>query len=147
MMMSELKFEVNVNASLEEVWTAWTDDTLIVKWFSPGAHIEPRLGGAYELYFDPNDHNHMSTLGCKITEYQPLNHLSFTWKGPDQYADIMNNPDNLTHVKVKFQRKGEESTITLTHEHWGEGDKWAEAKEWHRKAWDGVFKELKQFFS
>ena len=145
--MNELKFEIILNASLEEVWNAWTDDSLIVKWFSPGANIEPRLGGAYELYFDPNDHNHMSTIGCTITEYEPMNHLSFTWKGPDQYAEIMNNPDNLTHVKVTFSWEGERTTIALIHEYWGESDKWAEAKEWHRNAWDGVFKALKQFFS
>ena len=89
-MMSELKFEVNVNASLEEVWNAWTDDTLIVKWFSPGAHIEPRLGGAYELYFDPNDHNHMSTIGCKITEYQHAHHTLEFEPDPEPYfADLV----------------------------------------------------------
>jgi uncharacterized protein YndB with AHSA1/START domain len=147
MMMSELNLKIILNAPLEEVWNAWTDDSIIVKWFSPNAYIESCLGGAYELYFDPNDHNHMSTIGCKVTEYQPMNHLSFTWKGPDQYADIMNNPDNLTHVKVKLSREGEETTVSLTHECWGEGDKWVEAKEWHRKAWEGVFKELNQFFS
>ena len=143
--MGRLEFQLKLQAPVEAVWHAWTDSETITKWFSPEAYIEPRLGGAYELYFDPDDHDHMSTKGCKITKIQPTTHLSFQWRGPDQYLHVMNDPEPATHVHIEFQEEGVETTITVIHEGWGTGQAWDEAREWHKKAWEGVLKDLQKF--
>jgi uncharacterized protein YndB with AHSA1/START domain len=145
--MESLKFRVELKAPLEDVWRAWTDEGIITKWFSPEASIEARLGGAYELFFDPKDHDHMSTKGCTITEFEPMERLGYDWKGPDQFAALMNDPESLTYVEVEFQEEKGKTLISLEHGGWGEGDDWAEAREWHRIAWEGVMNQLESFCS
>lgn len=136
-----------VDAPLEKVWEAWTDDEIIVKWFSPHANIEPELGGAYELFFDPEDHSHMSTIGCRVTRVEPMKKLFFQWKGPDQYAEFMNYPEPVTSVEVTFKESCGKTKVTMKHLGWGEGDEWAEACDWHVKAWEGVLDSLVKYFS
>jgi len=145
--METIRFDVMVGAPIEDVWRAWTDEDTITGWFSPEANIEPRLGGAYELFFDPRDHDRMSTKGCVITEFEPTDRLVFGWKGPDQYAGLMNDPDSLTHVRVAFREDEGGTQVSLEHGGWGEGDEWAEAREWHRRAWEGVLNQLESFLS
>lgn len=145
--MESLKFEVKVVAPLGEVWEAWLDTDTIKKWFSPEAHIDPRLEGAFELFFDPKDHDHMSTKGCTITQFKPKELLGFSWKGPDQYAELMNEPTPSTQVKVEFREENGETRLSLEHTGWGEGEQWAEAREWHRRAWEDVLAQLKSFMS
>ncbi len=145
--METLRFEIQVDAPIEKVWHAWTDEDTITRWFPPEANIEPYLGGSYELFFDPRDHDRMSTKGCVITEFEPMDSLGFGWKGPDQFADLMNDPDCLTHVKVAFREDKGGTQIALTHGGWGEGDEWFEAREWHRRAWEGVLNQLGSFMT
>jgi uncharacterized protein YndB with AHSA1/START domain len=144
--MSRLEFQLKLKIPIKLVWSAWIESEIIVKWFSPEAFIEPYKGGAYELYFDPLNHEHMSTKGCKITEITPFSHLSFQWRGPDQFIHIMNNPDPITHVHIEFNEKLEGTMITVVHEGWGIGEDWNKAKEWHYNAWKGVLHNLENYF-
>lgn len=144
--MSSLEFHRKLKVSIKEVWSAWTDSETIAKWFSPDAFIEPFKGGSFELYFDPSNHEHMSTIGCKIIEIQPMSHFSFQWRGPDQFLFIMNNPDPATYVRITFSETSDGITISVIHKGWGSGRDWNEAKEWHRRAWVGVLQDLKNYF-
>jgi uncharacterized protein YndB with AHSA1/START domain len=145
--MESLVLKVEVLASLEDVWEAWLDTDNIMKWFASEAHIVPCLEGAYELFFDPENHDHMSTKGCTITQFMPKELLGFSWKGPDQYAELMNEPTPSTQVKVEFLETNGVTRLSLEHMGWGEGEQWAEAREWHRRAWEGVLAQLKSFLS
>ena len=145
--MESLVFEVKVVAPLGDVWEAWLDTDTIMKWFAPEAHIDPLLEGAYELFFDPKDHDHMSTKGCTITQLKPKELLGFSWKGPDQYAELMNEPTPSTHVKVEFRERNGVTKLSLEHMGWGECEQWSEARKWHRRAWEGVLAQLKSFMS
>ena len=141
--MKTLTYTETLPAKLNDLWKELTDHTKITKWFSPQAKIEPHQGGAYELYFDPENHDSMSTKGCKITAIKPCTYIAFQWKGPDQYAQIMNNPPQ-TSVEVTIAKKEQGTQLTLKHSGWKEGAKWEEAKEWHHKAWLGVLESLKK---
>ncbi|RDU38000.1 SRPBCC domain-containing protein [Neobacillus piezotolerans] len=133
-----------MNASLDLVWYAWTLPDRVSAWFAAETVIEPRTGGAYELYFIPGNREAMNTKGCKITKLVDKNELHFTWKGPDQFAAIMNNEDNLTVVKVSLEEIGPETTkITVEHIGFKAEAQWAEALEWHKMAWSGVLGSLK----
>ncbi|UCD45761.1 MAG: SRPBCC domain-containing protein [Candidatus Bathyarchaeota archaeon] len=145
--MEPLKFRVKLNAHPREVWRAWTESERITKFFAPEAKIEPHPGGAYELYFDPKDHDHMSTKGCTITEFKSMDRLGFNWKGPDQFRELMNEPDPQTYVEVGFREEEGATRLTLEHGGWGDGDEWAEAREWHRRAWEEVLDQLGSFLS
>ena len=45
--------EVLVAALLDQVWSAWTTREGIVSFFAPDAKVEPRVGGAFQIYIDP----------------------------------------------------------------------------------------------
>lgn len=140
--MKAIRAEMSVSAPADKVWEAWTESERISKWFAPEARIEPRPGGPFELFFDPSDHSHMCTRGCIITVFEPQKRLGFSWKGPDQYAELMNNR-TLTSVQVSFQDEEGATRIILEHGGWGEGKKWEEAREWHRREWEAALRKLK----
>ncbi len=143
--MDEIYLTIRVKTSLKAIWSAWTNPDLITEWFPPEANIEPTVGGPFELFFDPNNHDHQSTKGCVFTLVNPMDELSFTWKGPDQFA-IMNNPSSsLTSVKVVFLKEDDNVLLKLSHSGWGSTDKWGEAKSWHQEQWQIVLKDLKSF--
>ena len=98
--MEPVRIEVFVEAPLDLVWWAWTETERIIEWFAPAANIVPVNGGAFELFFDPADHAHMSTIGCVITAFESKEMLAFTWKGPNQFAQLMNEPVPATSVEV-----------------------------------------------
>lgn len=136
--------EVTVNASLDLVWYAWTLSDRVSTWFAPEAAIEPKLGGAYELYFIPGNKEGMNTRGCKVTQLVDKKELHFTWKAPDQFADLMNDKDCLTIVQVSLEEIGPEMTkVTVEHSGFKADEQWAEALEWHKMAWSGVLGSLK----
>ena len=145
--MSELKYQLSLRASIQEVWHAWTDSNIITKWFSPHANIEPKLEGLYELFFDPNNHEHQCTKGCKITRFEPYTHLSFSWRGPDELHYVMDPDKHQTHVHVSFRKNDEGTEVTIIHDGWGIGKDWEVAKEWHNQAWIQVISSLRKYFN
>ncbi|MFT4414771.1 SRPBCC family protein [Fredinandcohnia humi] len=136
--------EVTINSSLDLVWYAWTISERVSEWFAPQVVVDPVVGGAFELYFIPGNTDGMNTKGCKITKLEDKKTLHFTWKGPDDFNEVMNHEDELTTVQVAFE-KVDEDTTKVSIEHVGfKGDaSWDEAYNWHQMAWSGVLGSLK----
>lgn len=145
--MSELEYKIRVQAPVEKVWYAWTDENTITEWFSPHANIDPRLGGSYELFFDPDNHEHQCTKGCRITRFEPHTHLSFSWRGPEELHNVMDPEKPQTHVHVTLKEVDAETEVILVHDGWGTGKEWEKARDWHHKAWTGVISSLEKFFA
>ncbi|WP_374713349.1 SRPBCC family protein [Symbiobacterium terraclitae] len=141
--MEAVETQVLVAAQQDVVWWAWTRAERITQWFAPAARIEPHPGGAFELFFNPADRTRDCTAGCTLTAVEPMTRLGFTWKGPDQFAAVMNDPDRLTTVSVTFEPAEGGTRVTVTHTGWGEGEAWAEARNWHVMAWRHVLDSLK----
>ena len=136
--------EVTINAPLSLAWSAWTFSDRVSEWFAPEALVEPFLGGAYELYFIPGNTIDMNTKGCKITNLIEQKKLHFTWKGPNQFNDIMNNENSLTVVKIDFSEIDRNTTkISVEHTGFMDDEEWSEANDWHEEAWTGVLSSLK----
>ncbi|SDX61503.1 Uncharacterized conserved protein YndB, AHSA1/START domain [Paenibacillus sp. PDC88] len=136
--------EVSINAPLNLVWYAWTISERVSEWFAPETVIEAKEGGTYELFFIPGDRTGMNTMGCKITKFIPEQKLNFTWKGPDQFKNLMNNEDTLTTVEVSFKSVSENSTkVIVKHIGFKDNENWIEAFNWHQMAWSGVLESLK----
>ncbi|KQL44903.1 ATPase [Brevibacillus choshinensis] len=133
--MSAFQVETEIVSSMEQVWWAWTRSERIVQWFAPEANIEPRLGGAFELFFTPDNRDQMGTSGCIITLFEPKERLGFTWKGPDDFADLMNHDDSLTYVLVSLSENEGKTRIVIEHFGWKEGEEWENARSWHERAW------------
>jgi len=143
MTMSALQMETEVESPLELVWLAFTQADRVIQWFAPDANIEPRLGGSYELFFNPDNRDQMGTRGCLITLFEPNERLGFTWKGPDDFAALMNQDDALTYVLVTLSEQAGKTKVVIEHFGWKESGEWDKARAWHETAWSHVLTSLK----
>ncbi|MHA2294374.1 MAG: SRPBCC family protein [Candidatus Hodarchaeales archaeon] len=141
----KIQVETEIQSSLSSAWTAWTKSELLTEWFSPEANIDPRVGGPFELFFDPANHEHQSTIGCVFINIEENELIEFTWKGPNQFAALMNDTSSLTTVKVEFSGDEKKTLLKLQHEGWKSSNAWNEARNWHEEQWNLVLDELKKF--
>jgi hypothetical protein len=85
----------------------------------------------------------MSTKGCRILNYQEPGLLKFNWKGPDQFAPLMNEDNDLTMVSVRLEQVNNGTKVILEHSGWGHTEEWVSAKQRHNAAWDQLLTSLK----
>ena len=128
--------EKKVSVSIDEAWKLWTEREKIESWLTGAANLEVKVGGLYELFWEPEHPERNSTIGCKILELEPHRLISFQWKGPTQFADIMNKAPLPTWVRVTFSNFEKNQTIIrLEHFGWKSEPKWVEAQKWQANAW------------
>lgn len=123
----------------------FTVGPLLQTWLAPLAEVEPRVGGKYELFWEPPERENNSTIGCRVTALQPDQFLSFEWKGPTQFKAFMNEADPLTHVVVFFvpvAGSGVWTDVHLIHSGWRSTPAWEAARQWFEVSWRGAFAEL-----
>jgi uncharacterized protein YndB with AHSA1/START domain len=136
---------IDVPATLDEAWAAWTTREGIVSFFAPDAVIEPRVGGAFHIHIDPG-----AAAGSKGADdmrfmaLQPKQMLSFDWNAPPHLPETR---AQRTFVVVRFEPLGEKVTrVSLHHTGWGTGGEWDKAHAYFDRAWVNVLNNLKQRF-
>jgi uncharacterized protein YndB with AHSA1/START domain len=126
----------------------FTDNKLLEAWFPVEADVEPVVGGKYELFWDPEDKENNSTIGCKVTAIEAGKLLAFEWKGPSNFKSFMNNADPLTHVVVIFLPRDDGSDVYsevhVVHSGWRSTEEWDEARRFFEWAWAEELRELKE---
>jgi uncharacterized protein YndB with AHSA1/START domain/uncharacterized protein YciI len=140
-----LRKEITVAASPQEVWRAWTTTDGAESFFAPEAHIELRVGGPYELYFDPSaPEGQRGSEGCRVLSFLPGEMLSFSWNAPPKFPEIRKER---TCVVVRFEDLGDGRVrVRLCHHGWGEGDQWDRVYAYFDRAWDSVLGNLEKRF-
>ncbi len=139
-----------VRCSPDRAYRYFTENELLERFFTVKAEVEPRVGGKYELDWDPATTPARATIGCRITALSKGQLLAFDWKGPPPHAQVMNHADPLTHVVVSFLPDGAPvSSATLVHvihSGWGSGEAWRAARDYFDRAWrqvlDGLIEEI-----
>jgi uncharacterized protein YndB with AHSA1/START domain len=122
----------------------FTRPDLLTDWLTAAAEVDPKVGGKYELFWEPADRENNSTIGCRITAMQANQLLAFQWRSPKQFKTFANGADPLTHVVVSFVPEGSGTRIHLVHSGWRSSSDWEEARIWQERAWDGAIKELER---
>jgi uncharacterized protein YndB with AHSA1/START domain len=122
----------------------FTDPKLLEEWLTAAADVEKRVGGKYELFWEPDDRENNSTIGCRVTAWVPGQLLAFQWRSPRQFKSFANTADPLTHVVVTFVPEGSGTRVHLVHSGWRSTAEWEEARAWQDEAWKGAFEELKR---
>jgi uncharacterized protein YndB with AHSA1/START domain len=122
----------------------FTRADLLTAWLSAAAEVEPKIGGKYELFWEPADRENNSTIGCRITALAADQLLAFQWRSPKQFKTIANGADPLTHVVVALAPEGAGTRIHLVHTGWRSSSDWEEARIWQERAWSGAIKELER---
>lgn len=132
-----LRAEVVVNGPVGEVWRAWTTSDGARTFFAPGARIEPRVDGAYEIYFRPEAPAGLrGTEGMRILAFEPEKRLAYTWNAPPEIPEIRGQR---TQVIVELEALGAERTrVCLTHLGWGRGEAWDRAYAYFDRAWGAI---------
>lgn len=135
---------VEVPASAEEVWQAWTTVPGVRGFFAPEARIECREGGAYELYFMPEaPAGSRGSDGCTILELEAPRRLVFSWNFPPMIPTIR---DEHTTVAIEIEPGDEGCRVAMTQSGWGEGDDWDEGFAYFDRAWELVLRRLRHRF-
>jgi len=133
-----------VAAPPAKAFTYFTNPRLLTQWLTAAADIEDRVGGKYELFWQPDDRENNSTIGCRVTAFSRGQLLAFQWRSPKQFKSFANGADPLTHVVVTFLPEGSGTRVHLIHSGWRSSAEWEEARAWQEKAWMGAFEELKR---
>jgi uncharacterized protein YndB with AHSA1/START domain len=140
----KIVLEVLLPISVQEAWKQWTEPQELQNWLTQKANIEPKIDGLYELFWEPDHPTQNSTIGCKIIEFEINKLLSFQWKGPVPFADIMNAEPLPTWVTVNFIKISENKTVVrLEHFGFGKSKHWQEARDWQQNAWSLALTELR----
>ena len=137
--------QVTVNASLDQAWDAWTTREGIVGFFAPDARIEPRVGGAFQIYIDPlAEPGSKGADDMRFMALQPKKMLSFDWNAPPHLPEVR---AQRTLVVVRFEPVSErQTTVTLHHTGWGDGGQWDQAYAYFDRAWGNVLQNLQKRF-
>jgi uncharacterized protein YndB with AHSA1/START domain len=134
---SDLKFQAEVQASINDVWQAWATREGILSFFAPDCRIELVPGGAYEMYFNLD-----AATGdrggeeCRLLAIEEPLMLSFTWNAPTEFPNVRRQK---THVTVRLEQMSiRETRVTLLHDGWGTGEEWQAAQAYFERAWGQV---------
>lgn len=132
----QLRIPVTVRTTLAEAWRLWTTPEGVTSFFAPGCHIELKVDGAYEIYFDPSaPPGQRGADGMRLLAVEPERRLVFTWNAPRTMPKVR---DQRTVVEVTFDAVGPDSVrVTLTHSGWGTGAEWDAAFTYFDGAWNG----------
>jgi uncharacterized protein YndB with AHSA1/START domain len=137
--------QIELAASLDQTWDAWTTREGVRSFFAPDAKIEPHVGGAYEVYMDPLAKPGMKGADdMRVMAVQPKRMISFDWNAPPHLAQARKQR---TFVIVRLEPVDERRTrVMLHHTGWGDGGEWDATYAYFDKAWGAVLANLKKRF-
>ncbi|MFX1480658.1 MAG: SRPBCC domain-containing protein [Promethearchaeota archaeon] len=142
-----IQIREDLSCDIQSAFKFFTENEMLENWLTEKADIEPKFGGKYELFWEPENRENNSTIGCKITGFETNKFISFDWKGPVQFKSFMNCTDPLTHVIVFFTHDNKEQNKTiihLFHTGWRDDPRWKEARNYFENAWLNALQSLKE---
>lgn len=138
----DIDIQILIARPVDKVFEAWIKPEMLEQWLARKARVEPSPGGAYELFWDPENPQVNSTQGCRIADIVPNAELSFNWKGPEPYSSVMGDG---TKVFVRLEAQGANTLLRFVHTGWGTGARWEEARLWQAQAWRQAIENLKNY--
>ena len=109
---------VQLQCDPHRAFEMFTVNQLLESWLVNVAEVEPVAGGKYELFWEPNDRENNSTLGCTITAVEVDKFLAFEWRSPKQFKHFANTANPLTHVVIFFIPSRKSTDVHLIHSGW-----------------------------
>jgi uncharacterized protein YndB with AHSA1/START domain len=130
-----------IDASIEGVWDSWTTAAGIRTFFARDGVVEPHVDGEYSvLFFPENPPGLRGAEGMRIVALEPSKRLVITWNQPPQFATIK---DQRALVEYRFRERSDCGTeVQVKHFGWGQGDEWAQAREYFQGAWETILDRL-----
>jgi uncharacterized protein YndB with AHSA1/START domain len=128
-----------IKATREKLFAAWTQPSLLVRWWGPqgvecpAAEIDLRVGGSYRIANRFPDGTVLWIAGIFET-IEPPHRLSYTWKLESQNAPV-------ERVTVCFDAHGAATDVVVTHERITD----EAAKTSHERGWIGCLDSLLKY--
>jgi len=136
---------VVIDASIDQAWDAWTTRDGITSFFAPDAKIEPRVGGAFQIYFNPlAETGNKGADDMRFMALQPKKMISFDWNAPPHLPQAR---QQRTFVIVRLDPVSDKQTrVAIHHTGWGDGGEWDKTYAYFDRAWGDVLGNLKKRF-
>lgn len=143
-----VKKAVIVAAPPAEVWAAWTTTDGAKTFLAPGARIDAKPGGAYEIWFFPEaPEGSRGCDGCTVISAEAPKRLAFTWSFPPSIPELR---DTGTKARVTVEllagSVAGSTLVSLVHDGFPEGEAGEKGRAYFDKAWDTVLARLQQRF-
>lgn len=148
-----IDLNIAVNASLKEIWHAWTTNEGVRTFLARKSNVRLEIGGPFELFFSPDSpKGEQGSEDCRVLSYLPMEMISFSWSAPPQFAHARGQR---TWVVIRFEQLGPAQTrVKLTHLGWDEAkaahpeyiEEWEQVYRYFTEAWASVLESLKQRF-
>jgi uncharacterized protein YndB with AHSA1/START domain len=113
-----INLEIKIHAPVQEVWKAWTDPALILKWIGSDpkgeglrARMDTRQGGMYGITFRGSDRVEHTCFGM-YTEVKGNQKLIFGWKWKSE-------PGVESFVSIDLTSDGDDTLMQFEHSHVG----------------------------
>jgi len=136
---------VELERPVEEVWDLWADPARVAEWLVPRLRVDLRAGGSFEPVWEGDDAGTRPAGGSRILSLEEEYQVRFEWRGPPQFAELLNRDRPATTVSARFQPLGPGRTrLRLEHTGWGDGEAWAAARSWHDEMWGTALERLRQ---
>jgi uncharacterized protein YndB with AHSA1/START domain len=100
-----LVIERTLNAPVEAVWEAITDNEKMKQWYFPLPSFNPIVG--FEFSFSAGSPEKQYIHRCKVTAVEPLKKLAYTWRYEGYPGD--------SEVTWELFPEGDKTKLTLTH--------------------------------
>ena len=141
-----LSLKVTVPAPVADVWKAWTTVEGLRSFFAPGAKVDYRTGGDYEIWFNPYaPAGARGTEGMQILAIQEPRMLTFTWIAPPTMPAMRKQ---VTYVTIRLRAVDAKNTeLSLLHGGWGEGSDWDAYYASSEKTWKSTLQVLGHRFA
>ncbi len=104
----------NLNASVADVWNAWTNPEEIAKWWLPEgfsesapSEVDLRVGGEFKLHMQPPEGDAFYAHGI-FKEIVPNSKIKSTW--------LWSTSDEKTELTIEFNEVGDGTEIVILHE-------------------------------
>ena len=130
--------ETILHASVEKVWEAWTEPSVIMKWFGSDpngevlrAKLEVRPGGSFEVTFRDSDQTEHTCSGI-YSEVKKLSKLAFSWHWKSE-------PGVESFIVLLLTEEGQTTKMQFEHMNLGSG-----SKHNYVKGWQSTFLKLEQ---
>jgi uncharacterized protein YndB with AHSA1/START domain len=137
----EIRITRTARTTRDKIWSCWTTESGMGSWWTQNCRIEPRAGGAYELYFlMDNPPGTQGGEGNTILAFEPETHLSFSWNAPPTQPETRNQH---TVVDLRITDLSPAATeVELLHRGFGIGPAWDITYAYFQGAWTTVMDRL-----
>ena len=139
-----LEVERLIEASRDQVYTAWTDPAQMKQWFGPeniqtrDLIADARVGGKFRWDLTNSEGEKMTMRG-EYRELQPGKKIVFTWQWQDD--EDWQNHTSLVTVELDDAEGGTE--LRLIHEQLPNQD----SRDGHTRGWNSALDKLEKMFS